>query len=155
MEKINKIRKMLGDRYHLSVTSNGIEITEWVLFKNYTNGDPIYWSDDNKAIMRSEENTLEDLYKFAKTHQKLDLGKIILNANFWILTVALIICFINFYFHSDILRTIIFTIYVMVILIDAIVHIVFNKNFKVDMRELNENWIRRMKEIRTKQKDNK
>lgn len=155
MKKINKIRKMLGDRYHLSVESDGAEITKWVLFKNYTNGDPIYWSNDNKAIMRSEENTLEDLFKFAKTHQKLDLGKIILKANFWILTVALIICFINFYFHSDILRAIIFTIDVMVILIDAVVHIVSNKNFKVDMRELNENWIRRMNEIRTKKKDNK
>lgn len=150
MKKINKIRKMLGDRYHLSVESNGVEIINWVLFKNYSNGDPIYWSKDNRSIMRSEENTLEDLYKFAKTHQKLDLDKVILRVSLWILTVALIICIINFYFHSNILRTIIWTIDAMVILIDAVVHIVFNKNFKVDMRELNENWIRRMKEIRTK-----
>ena len=150
MKKINKIRKMLGDRYHLSVESDGVEITKWVLFKNYTNGDPIYWSSDNKAIMRSEENTLEDLFKFAKTHQKLDLDKIILKANLWIITVALVMCFINFHFQSDILRAIIFTIDAMVILIDAIVHIVSGKNFKVDMRELNENWIRRMKEIHTK-----
>lgn len=155
MKKINKIRKMLGDRYHLSVESDGVEITGWVLFKNYTNGDPIYWSKDNRSIMRSEENTLEDLYKFAKTHQKLDLDKVILRVSLWILTVALIICIINFYFHSNILRTIIWTIDAMVILIDAVVHIVFNKNFKVDMRELNENWIRRMKEISIKQKDNK
>ena len=34
MKKINKIRKMLGERYHLSVESNGVEIINWVLFKN-------------------------------------------------------------------------------------------------------------------------
>lgn len=157
MKTINKIRKMLGNRYHLSVevgtakptiTGEKVEITKWVLYRNYENGDPIYWSDDNKPIMRSEENTIAELYDFAKSHQRPDLGKTILKSNFWILTVVLVICFANFYLKSDILRGVVITADIIVLLTDLIIHIVSNKNHKVNMRELAENWIRRMEELK-------
>ena len=96
--------------------------------------------------MRSEENTIAELYDFAKSHQKLDLAKIILKSNFWILTVVLVICFLNFYLKSDVLRGVVITADVIVLLTDLIIHIVSHKNHKVNMRELSENWARKMQQ---------
>lgn len=152
MRTINKIRKMLGTRYHLSV-ERGIgleketEITQWMLFRNYENGDPIYWSDDNKPIMRSEENTIEELYDFAKSHKRIDPIRTILKFNFFVLLIVCIIAFVNIYLSSAFLRGVVITTGIIVLSIDGILHYISNKNFKIDNRELTENWIRRMEKL--------
>lgn len=75
MKNENKIRKYLGDRYHLHVTLGGenLEVESWKLFRKY----PGYLTDGSTAIMTSETHSEEDLYKFAKKHKYYKTERII------------------------------------------------------------------------------
>ena len=111
MEKEAKIRKMLGNRFHLSVSCEGdkLEIKKWKLFRKYENGDPIYYSKDNQAIMTSETHTEEDLYKFSKLHQKYDLYKVNRKVRTIILFIMVVLAIINMFINSNVISTIVLT----------------------------------------------
>lgn len=70
------------DRFHLSleVRWNGlIPYRIFRLFRKYPNGDPIYYSDDNKVILSGDDRNKDDVEKlveYLKNHQKIDTVKI-------------------------------------------------------------------------------
>ncbi len=66
-EKIKKIIKLLGSDYRLSLKYDGS--IKWILFKKYIDSE-IYFSEDNKPIMSSKQNSLNELLDFAKKHHK-------------------------------------------------------------------------------------
>lgn len=142
MNKEKEIRKLLSKRYHLCVSWEN-DIITWKLFKQYENGDPIYYSNDNKPIMTSETHTPEQLYKFAKIHHKIDehlfLNKMNVNVSF--IVMILIITNIIF-FKNDFIKGILMGIDVMIVLYCIVSHIIWNKNWKVDTLELKENFKR-------------
>ena len=152
MKKMNKIRKLLGRRFHLSTEYAGenCELTQWKLFKKYENGDPIYWSDDNKEIMSSAKHTIDDLYVFAKTHKKYDIERFILRMNLIIFIILLFVSIANVFINSVIIRTIILTCDFILMLWLGAVSYVSNKNYKVDCRELIENWKRHLEQLNDK-----
>ena len=142
MKNEAKIRKLLGKRFHLSVSYDGknLEITEWKLFKKYENGDPVYYSNDNKAIMTSDTHTEEELYKFAKSHQKYDLYKVNRTTRTVLLSIVLIMAILNIFIISKTISTIVLTTDFILMLLMFIEMIVDDKNFKVDMLEFRENF---------------
>ena len=142
LNKEKEIRKLLGNRYHLYVGMEEDKI-EWRLFKRYENGDNIYYSADNKAIMTSETHTEEELYQFAKSHRKIDLHKSNLKLRMIIFVIIFILCFINFFVKDNfIIDTIVFTADAILLIWMICEHIIYTKNWKVDMLELKENFKR-------------
>jgi hypothetical protein len=71
-KKIRKIRRLLGNDYHLSETLDMEKGNSWVLYSTCNNNPIYYFSKYNKPIMTSEKNTLDELYTFAKKHHKLN-----------------------------------------------------------------------------------
>lgn len=143
--KEKEIRKLLGNRYHLGVTYDG-KITTWSLFKKYENGDLIYYSNDNKAIMTSETHTVEELYEFAKKHHKIDEHFFMSRLNITIACINIILIIINIIFlKSDIIRGIIFGVDIIIVIDCMVAHIIWNKNWNVGMLELEEN-IKRLRD---------
>ena len=147
-KEINKIRKLLGNRYHLCTSiGEDFEVNEWHLFRRYDD-TKVYFSKDNEKIMSSETNTLEDLMKFAKKHHKIDEHVAINNTVLIVLWIAFIVCLINpFVWNSGYIRAIVLTIDFFGILITFVSHIVWNKNWKVEMCELDENYKENMKRL--------
>lgn len=75
-KKIEKIRKNLGNDFHLGMkvdldNEENWYITEWKLFEEYDNPE-VYFSKDNTPLMDSESNTLDELYDFSKKVKKYD-----------------------------------------------------------------------------------
>lgn len=142
MEKEGKIRKMLGKRFHLSVSLEGekLETTKWKLFRKYENGDPIYYSKDNKAIMTSETHTEEDLYKFAKSHKKYDLYETNKKERILILSIMIVLATINMFINLNTISIIVLTVDFTIMFQMFIEIFIDNKNFKVDMLEMRENF---------------
>lgn len=150
-KEIRKIRKLLGDRFHLCVKyDDNVEPSEWHLFRRY--GDAkVYFSKDNGEIMSSETNTLEDLMEFAKKHHKIDEHKAICELIIGIIYIAFIVIMLNiFLWNSNVIRVIVLTIDLICIIINIFSHIIWNKNWKVDMYELDENYKQTLKEIEEK-----
>lgn len=142
LNKQGEIRKLLGDRYHLHVSWEEDKI-EWTLYKKYENGDNIYYSADNKAIMTSETHTEKELYQFAKSHHKIDLHNSNRKLRLMIFVIVFILCFINFFVKDNfIIDTIIFTADTILLIWMTHEHLIWNKNWKVDMLELKENFKR-------------
>ena len=147
-KEIRKIRKLLGDRFHLCVKyDDNVEPSEWHLFRRY--GDAkVYFSKDNGEIMSSETNTLEDLMVFAKKHHKIDEHLAISKIIIVILYITLIVCLLNaFVWNNAYVRTAVLTIDFFGVLISYSMHLIWNKNWKVDMYELDENYKQTLKEI--------
>ena len=144
MKKEFKIRKILGNKYHLSTEYGGenCEITKWVLFKRYENADPIYWSADNKPIMSSDTHTLDDLYEYAKKHKKINFELFYTRLRVYFAFIIVIVAMANIFINSRTLRTIILTSDVIIIISSIIQFVVVNKNHKVDMLETEENYKR-------------
>lgn len=141
MEKLEKIRKILGKDYHLCVGYDPIcENVEWKLFKKYTDLN-VYYSNDNKAIMNSDDNTIDELYEYAKTHHKINENFAFRKIWIYLSIMTNIIFIINIVFiHSGILSGIILGVYVSLFLNNIIGSYIFNKNLKVEMLEHRENF---------------
>lgn len=137
-----KIRKMLGDRYHLSVEPDlNFKFKYWSLHRRYENCDNIYWSKDNKPIMTSDNYTIVDLYNFAKEHHKIDtldvISKFISISIYVVLFIALINAFIlkgNKYISIFVLTSNLWLIVLMFIR-----NKIWNNNYKVDWLESSDN----------------
>lgn len=137
LKESKKVRKLLGNKFHLCEKGDN----EWLLFRRYENGDKIYFSEDNKAIMTSETYTYADLLEFAKKHKKIDVSKTITSGSVFYAWIWFFINLINLFFiHSDILTIITITTVYTVIFVDVVNHIIYMKNSKVDLLELEENF---------------
>ena len=150
IEKISEIRALLGNDYHLSVKYSIFEskIQEWKLYRNY-NDTKVYFSPDNKLIMSNETNTIDDLYNFAKKHHKIDEHLYMSKFNIIIAFICMGLVILNIvFFNNDVLRGFIFGIDFMIIISSLLSHNIWNKNLKVNMLELQENFEKSCKEYK-------
>ena len=136
MKNESKIRRLLGNEYHLCVNYIFVNpydnIIQWKLFKQYTNSN-IYFSKDNKPIMDSEHNTEKELLEFAKTHHKIDEHRVIAMARIIILWLVCILSIINVVINKKEIRYTCLTIDFVLVLETLISQVIWNYNQKVDM----------------------
>ncbi len=131
-----KIRRLLGNDYHLcSLIREPGKVERWSLYRYYEDHN-IYFSELNKPIMTSETNTAEELYKYAKKHYKWNLATILSKANFIIGLIALIVLIINiFVIKNDTLRRVVLTVNLCSIFTSTIILIVDSHNINVSVDE--------------------
>lgn len=136
MKNEYKIRKWLGNRYHLNVSLSGnhLENVEWKLFRKY----PGYLTDGSEAIMTSETNTDEELYKFAKKHRQFDTERCITKLLVLNAFLGMILSVINIYFDNENLRMFFYGIEFVIFTTTIPMFFICNHNFKVDELELKE-----------------
>lgn len=150
MKNENKIRMLLGNDYHLCVSVNwdadGCEITTWKLFRKY-NDSKMYFSTDNKAIMTSEENTEEELLKFAKEHYKYDYIKIHSWLRVIVSYVVVMILMANIFISNSYIRTIGLSIDAYLLIDCFISFIVMDHNEKIKMKQWSKDMELLLKEI--------
>lgn len=136
MKNENKIRRLLGNEYHLCVNYIFVNpcdnIIQWKLFKQYTDSD-IYFSKDNKPIMDSEHNTEKELLQFAKEHHKIDEYRAMAIARIIILWLVCILSIINVIINKKEIRYTCLTIDFVLVLETIISQLIRNYNQKVDM----------------------
>ena len=94
-KKIDKIRKNLGDNFHLGMdydldNEKNWYIKNWALFKEYDN-PKVYFSKDNTPLMDSEHDTLDELYKFSKQVKEYDEASIKTIINITMIMIVYII----------------------------------------------------------------
>lgn len=133
-----KVRRWLGDRYHLNVEITFLEdktkIESWKLFRVY----PGWMKDNSGAIMTSETHTDKDLMKFAKKHRKYDLS-LLDNMTFVViayLNLALVI--LNAWIRNKYLVGFTYGIEFVIIITCIIKFIFIEKNSKVSALEFKE-----------------
>lgn len=153
MKLERKIRELLGNDYHLFTKySDNLDIEEWHLHRNYKDAK-IYLSEDNKEIMSSENHTLEDLYDFAKKHHRISIAPTFSKIIVYIMIGIMILCALNIIFwHNKYISTFVLGFDIAIIIADIILFTLDNKNFDVDMLELNEYFERDLKELEEKLK---
>lgn len=105
LKKEKKIRKLLGERFHLYVDNHG----NWKLFRKYSDLE-IYLSNENTEIMNSENNSEKELLKFAKKNRKYNVEKSITTITLVILWLAAGLAFINIFISSEVIRGFVFGI---------------------------------------------
>lgn len=134
MEKMNEIRELLGNNYHLCEDFSSIS-HEWKLFRKYD--DPVvYYSADNKAIMTSEENTIDELYDFAKTHHRINEHRQMGKMTIHIATIICIVCLINvFFFQSKLIHGFVLGVDVILFVYSFVSHNIYCKNLDIDLLE--------------------
>ncbi len=97
LKKLDELRKYTKDKYHFCVSTN-LEKNEWQLYRRYIDQD-VYFSQDNKAIMTSETNTIEELEKYLKEHYEPSFWDVVNKASLyimavlWVLYIAVLIIF--------------------------------------------------------------
>lgn len=133
-KEFNKIRKLLGNEYHLSETIS-INDIKWVLYKRYKNSK-VYFSKDNEPIMSSDTHTLEQLKEYAKTHHKVDFGMLIVKIYIIIAIINLISIVLNsFIIKSKFISGLNNGISLIIIITCLVDYYVLSKNYKVDHLE--------------------
>ncbi len=146
MKREKEIRRLLGNDYHLSIEMQDGKVMQWVLFKNYMDSS-IYFSENNKAIMRSGLNTEEELYEFAKKHNRKDyndIGHKVIRVS---LLSILVLSIINL-FVDGIFTQIVYISDFWLLIWMFTNHKIFCHNWDIDMLELEESWQRRKNEIK-------
>ena len=96
-KKYNKIRKYLGNDYHLC---EEYPSGKWKLFLKYDG----YLNDGSGPIMTSDDYTYEDLYKFAKKHREYDSQQIVFMVLFITSLILIGVSILNVFIHSVYLR---------------------------------------------------
>lgn len=147
---MKEIRRLLGEDYHLSETIGGDYFndvpTEWHLYKKYADLD-VYYSDDNKEIMSSKTHTMEDLYKFAKTHHKIDgvsVSKCILSV---CLLINCILAWVNVVINSPVIRVIVIVNAIELLAFYCFLSYCWGQNMDVKFLEIKEGFEKEMKQI--------
>lgn len=139
--RISKIRKLLGNDYHLC-TELSINGFEWTLYKNYLD-TKIYYSSDNEAIMSSKTNSLDDLYKFAKDHHRINEIAVETYIYSIIATLLLIIQIINIaVIKNDYIKGLILGANYMIIISCLVKLVVLTINSKKEENEIKEQFKR-------------
>lgn len=133
LKKEKKIRKLLGERFHLHVDNHG----NWKLFRKY-NDLEIYFSNENTEIMNSEDNSEKELLKFAKKNRKYNVEKSITNITSVILWLAAGLAFVNIFISSEIVRGFVLGINLLAVCQVLIKSIVKEHNFNQTNKDLEE-----------------
>ncbi len=94
-KKTEKIRKNLGDNFHLGMeydldNEKNWYIKSWKLFEEYDN-PKVYFSKDNTPLMDSEHDTLDELYEFSKQVKEYDEATIKTIVNITMIMIVFII----------------------------------------------------------------
>lgn len=148
MEKdYSKVRKLLGDNYHLKMEYKDKKVS-WLLFRKYD--DPkIYFSKDNRPIMTSETNTYKELLEYAKKHKKYNLGRILLVQFMVVNSFLLILSIINIFIKNIGIRYFLLGANFITLLTLLTITIINKKNFNVIVNEHNEylEWLKDNDEI--------
>lgn len=140
-----EIRKLLGRQFHLCISYDNLINPKWSLYRNYIDSK-VYFSEDNEVIMSSETNTIDELYEYAKKHNRIDEHFFIGKMFVIIASILFISMIINeAFFHNEMLTGFILGGDIMIICYSSISHIIWNNNYKVEMLELKENYDRRFK----------
>lgn len=136
-----KIRKMLGNNYHLYVSDNGESIS-WKLYRKYSDWE-LYMSNDNPSIMTSENNTEEELYKFAKEHYVWNELRTINSLITIMLSINLVVCWLNiFIFKELIISYLTCCTSIILLIISVVLFVINNHNCKVEWKIMCEDFIR-------------
>ena len=136
MKNEYKIRKWLGNRYHLNVSLSGnhLENVEWKLFRKYDG----WMNDGSEAIMTNETHSEEELYKFAKKHRQFDTERCLIKLLVLNAFLGMILSVINIYFDNEELRMFFYGIEFVIFTTTIPMFFIFNHNLKVDELELKE-----------------
>ena len=133
MKNERKIRRMLGEKYHLCSDNEGW----WVLYRYYRDTE-LYFSPDNKSIMSSDTHTEEDLIKFLKTHAEWDLHTAMMKYDFVLSLLVFPLALVNMFLGNMFLRGALLTLVLMLVGITIINNTVMIHNNKVHMTEFRE-----------------
>ena len=135
LEKEFKIRRLLGDDFHLNVELKENGETNWSLYRYYEDKS-LYYDRNNKPIMTSEDSTEKDLLKFARKNHIYDFEGLHTKKGLYISIALLVLCIINVFIKSKFLYGMFYgtTIYLW---IDLILNwVVGDHNFKINMNLL-------------------
>lgn len=137
MKKELKIRRLLGNNYHLCVELKEDGTCKWELYRRYSDKD-LYFSKFNKAIMTSEDSTEKDLLKFAKKNREYDYSKIEGCVDFTISLITFILSIINLFLRNHTMAIIILSTGIHVLIKSFIRIHVYEKNFDNKMKRSKE-----------------
>lgn len=133
LKKEKKIRKLLGERFHLYVDNNG----NWKLFRKYDNSK-LYFSTENIDIMNSNNNSEKELLRFAKKNRRYDADKVIFNTTLTIVWLNVILASVNIFINSEVIRGFILGIDFLALWQSLIKMVVSNHNLKCKTKALKE-----------------
>lgn len=132
-KRMCEIRHLLGTEYHLC-ESYGQQEWEWKLYKMYR--DPaVYYSNENKPIMTSKDHSIDDLYKYAKEHHRLNEYEIIKKICTYIAVVMMVLAIANLFLKNNIIRGLVLGVDIMVIIIVSTFYTIRSKNQDIQMQE--------------------
>ena len=149
-----KIRRWLGDRYHLNTEitfeEDKTKVESWKLFRVY----PGWMKDNSDAIMTSETHTDKELFEFAKKYRKYDLSIVGGNTMAIVAWLNLILVFFNaLLFRKVFIRGFIYGIDFTIIVVSLAKIIYLKKNEKVEDNEFEEIMKLLVKSIKKKIKE--
>ena len=137
MKKELKIRRLLGNNYHLWVDLKEDGTCKWELYRKYNNSY-LYFSKFNKAIMTSEDSIENDLLKFAKKNREYDYSEIEGRVDFTISLITFILSIINLFLRNHTMVIIILSTGIHVLIKSFIRMYVNDKKFDNEMKRLKE-----------------
>ena len=133
LKKEKKIRKLLGNQFHLCVDNYG----NWKLFRKYDNSK-LYFSAENIDIMNSNNNSEKELLRFAKKNRRYDADKVIFNTTLTIVWLNVILASVNIFINSEVIRGFILGIDFLALWQSLIKMVVSNHNLKCKTKVLKE-----------------
>lgn len=133
LKKEKKIRKLLGNQFHLCVDNYG----NWKLFRKYDNSK-LYFSAENIDIMNSNNNSEKELLRFAKKNRRYDADKVIFNTTLTIVWLNVILASVNIFINSEVIRGFILGIDFLALWQSLIKMVVSNHNLKCKTKALKE-----------------
>lgn len=133
LKKEKKIRKLLGNQFHLCVDNYG----NWKLFRKYDNSK-LYFSAENIDIMNSNNNSEKELLRFAKKNRRYDADKVIFNTTLTIVWLNVILASVNIFINSEVIRGFILGIDFLTLWQSLIKMVVSNHNLKCKTKALKE-----------------
>lgn len=148
-KKIRKIRKLLGNDYHLcqEMQIDNVRIENGLYKSDWTESWNLYSLDSDKVIMSSETHTIDDLYKFAKTHHEIDLFNAINIGDTFLLVICIILGLINIKFKNDVIVGFIYGSCISSMLYIVIASHVEEHNLFIKLRKDTEKFDERFKAI--------
>ena len=117
-----ELNRKLGGEYFIAKDKNS-----WKLFRCGFN---------NRLIMDSSNYTNEELYEFVKEHRKYDIGRVFAFTGMTFALIAVILCVVNMFVHSTIIKAIIWTIDFIVAVYIIVSEHYKSKNHKVVVKNL-------------------
>ena len=139
-KRVYKLKRIFEstDKYHLLVYSTPIKVDKWTL----------YDTKKEVTVLDSENNTIDELKKFAKAHRKYKMERVVIFTNLLLACVCLFFLTLNIIFWKlDSIRYFIYGCEFVIILTSYIIQRFINKNFRVDLLEYSEDLHEQFKEF--------